>query len=123
MKRLIFIVALVALLAPIRQMAQNVDHEMGAVEQLLGLQVDPEGVTFQVFSGGCTRKEDFRIERFQSDPTQLLLIRVVPDTCEAFLPYGTAIQYSYESLGLDNGRKFIVLNPRAPVTVVKTSPP
>jgi len=121
MKPIIFILALVALLVPSGNLAQ--EPETGTVEELLGLQVGADGVTFQVFSGGCTTIEDFRIERFASDPIQLLLVRVVPDLCEAYLPYGTTIRYSYESLGLDNGQRFRVLNPMAPIQVVKASQP
>lgn len=121
MKQIIFILTLVALLVPSGNLAQ--EPETGTVEELFGLQVGPEGVTFQVFSGGCTTIEDFRIERFASDPIQLLLVRVVPDLCEAYLPYGTTIRYSYESLGLDTGQRFRVLNPMAPIQVVKGSQP
>jgi hypothetical protein len=95
----------------------------GVVEPVLGLQVGPEGITFQVYSGGCTEREHFRVERFGSDPVQLLLIRMTPDTCEAYIPYGTTVRYSYESLGLENDRRFIVLNPMSPVRVVKPAQP
>lgn len=98
-------------------------QDTGVVEQLYGMQVGPEGVMFQVFSGGCTTKEHFRIERFTADPVQILLIRVVPDLCEAFRPYGTTLTYSYESLGLENGQRFIVLNPKSPIKIVKQPQP
>lgn len=94
-------------------------EEPGAVESLLGLQVDARGVVFQVFSGGCTTKADFRLARFQSAPVQLLLIRMHPDRCEAVVPYGTRLRYSYERLGLEHGQRFVVLNPTAPVQVVQ----
>jgi hypothetical protein len=93
--------------------------ETGAVESLLGLHVDARGVVFQVFSGGCTTQADFRLARFQSAPVQLLLIRLHPDRCEAFVPYGTRLRYSYERLGLEQGQRFVVVNPLAPVQVVK----
>jgi hypothetical protein len=123
MKPIVFILAFFALLIPGGNSTQDTGQETGTVEQLLGLQVGPEGVIFQVFSGGCTTKDDFRIERFQADPVQLLLIRLEPDTCEAFIPYGTTIRYSYESLELENGQRFIVLNPMTPIKVVKESQP
>lgn len=121
MKRIVFILAFWAILVPGGHMAQ--EQEAGTVEELFGLQVGPEGITFQVFSGGCTSIEDFRIERFASNPVQLLLVRIEPDLCEAYIPYGTTIRYSYESLGLDNGQRFRVLNPIAPIQVVKASQP
>lgn len=120
--RLIVLLAFL-LLVPAAALSADAAQDTGVVEHLYGMQVGPEGVTFQVFSGGCTTKEHFRIERFTADPVQLLLIRVVPDLCEAFRPYGTTLTYSYESLGLENGQRFIVLNPQSPVKVVKQPQP
>lgn len=118
--RLIILATLLLfLIVPGAALSTDVAQDAGVVEQLYGLQVGPEGITFQVFSGGCTTKENFRIQRFTADPIQILLIRVVPDLCEAFRPYGTTLTYSYESLGLENGQSFIVLNPLSPIKVVK----
>ena len=119
MKPGLVLFALVALCIAATEVTHATAEEPGAVESLLGLQVDARGVVFQVFSGGCTTKADFRIARFQSDPVQLLLIRMHPDRCEAVVPYGTRLRYSYERLGLEHGQSFVVLNPTAPVQVVK----
>ena len=126
MTPLICLCALLALCVAGTELTQATPEETGAVEHLLGLQVDAEGVVFQVFSSGCTAKEDFRIERFQrhqSNTFQLILIREKQDPCDAVLPYGRTIRYSYEDLGLENGQIFFILNPTAPVKVVKSSRP
>ena len=124
MKSILFTLALSSLpifLAPSRSIATDVADWSGDVEQIYGMTADAEGITFQVFSGGCTNKEDFRVERFTSypdgSPTQLLLVRLRHDLCRANLPYGTTINFSYDDLHLTNGDRFVVLNPRSEMTV------
>jgi len=93
--------------------AQGVSEGPGRVEELLGLTSTPEGITFQVRTGGCTRPENFKIQRFGGRPTQILLIRTVPDFCEALVPFGTTFTVSYSQLRLNPGEGFVVLNPLA----------
>ena len=117
MKPLLVFCALVAFCVSGTALTHATAEEIGAVDHLLGMQVDAEGVVFQVFSSGCTSKEDFRIARFQryeSDPVQIILIRMQQDPCDQVIPYGTTIRYSYAELGLEKGRRFVVLNPLGP---------
>ena len=111
------VIAVVLLSVTPRAFGQAVPEGAGRVEELLGLTVDAEGVTFQVRSGGCTRPENFKIERFESGPVQLLVTRTVPDRCEAFFPYGTTFKVSYSHLRLAEGEEFVVLNPIATLQV------
>lgn len=92
----------------------------GSVEHVYGMIYEPEGLTFQVQSTGCTEQEHFRMVRYQTSPAavaELLLIRIIPDFCDACVPFGETIFFSYKELGLELGQTFSVLNPRAVNTV------
>ena len=82
------------------------EHE----EMLLGIRVDNAGIEFQVASGGCTDKENFRIEQKESLPVELKLIRTLEDLCEMNVPYGTFLRYTYKELGLNQHDRFHVAN-------------
>lgn len=87
-------------------------------EALLGLTVDEGGISFQVFSGGCTHKEDFQVQFLGNTRNNALnLVRMRPDFCKALVPYGTTIKFTYEELGLKKGAEFKVVNPLAAVRV------
>ena len=79
-------------------------------ETLKGFLVNGEGLTFQVESGGCTSKDDFELRQLETFPVQLELVRVNPDFCEAYLPYGTSLTYSWDELGMQDGSEFILRN-------------
>lgn len=80
-------------------------------EELLGIQYGPQGLTFQVKSSGCTSKEDFSYVVFERSPMGLVLTRETLDLCEAHVPFGTKITFSYAELGFSPGAVFKVLNP------------
>ena len=85
----------------------------GQAEPLLGLLYSGEGLEFQVQSTGCTEKSPFVVQRLSPEgqiSSQLLLIRVVPDYCDAYVPFGVRISYSYKELGLEEGEPFRLLN-------------
>ncbi|MEN8167252.1 MAG: hypothetical protein ABFR65_07215 [Pseudomonadota bacterium] len=86
----------------------------GLAEPLLGLTYSGDGLEFRVPSTGCTEKSHFVMQRLSPESqitSQLLLIRVVPDFCDAYVPFGTRIFYGYEELGLEEGDPFTILNP------------
>ncbi len=86
----------------------------GQAEPLFGLTYSGEGLKFQVPSTGCTDKSSFVMQRLSpgsQTTTQLLLIRVVPDFCDAYVPFGTRIFYAYEELKLEEDDSFTILNP------------
>jgi len=119
MKSLAFVVLGLLVSSGVASWAQGVSEGPGRIEEILGVTIDPGGVTFQVRTGGCTRPENFRVERFGSDPTQLLLIRTVEDRCEAFVPYGTTFKVSYQQLRLGDRETFVVINPIASARVIQ----
>lgn len=80
-------------------------------EAIMGFTTDSDGVTFQVMSGGCTRKSDFQVMLLEVQPAQVLLKRVKMDGCEAYLPFGTKVTFSYSELGLGEGQEFRIGNP------------
>ncbi|MCU7919699.1 MAG: hypothetical protein KZQ95_15270 [Candidatus Thiodiazotropha sp. (ex Epidulcina cf. delphinae)] len=110
---------------------QFVDSEFGGVlaaipvsispmpkpEPLLGVLFRKYGIVFQVASSGCTQKSDFRVEVMESFPLQLRLIRVQQDPCDAFVPLGERIHFSYRELGIVPGDELRVLNPLGTVVV------
>ena len=119
MKWLAAVVAGILMSSSLAGWAQGVSEGSGRIEELLGFTVDAGGVTFQVRTGGCTRPENFRVERFGGAPTQLLLIRTVEDRCEAFVPYGTTFKVSYQHLRLGDRESFVVINPSASARVIQ----
>jgi hypothetical protein len=97
--------------------AQGTSEEAYQVEEILGVRVGPRGIAFQVHSGGCTAKEDFDVRIMESFPLQLELVRMEPDLCEAYVPYGKTIRFSYRELRLGDGDQFIIVNPPAVIAV------
>lgn len=92
----------------------------GSAEPILGMTYGPNGLEFQVRSTGCTEKDDFVVQRLTSSgqtTSQLLLIRVVEDFCDAYVPFGVRISFSYKELGVEEDDMFTVLNPRSPYRV------
>lgn len=92
------------------------------LEQLLGVNVREDGITFQVRSNGCTEKQHFQFqveERLEPISSMLPAMehhhyitvnRQIPDGCEMFVPFGTEIFMSFEELNIFFG-KFHVSNP------------
>jgi len=81
------------------------------LEPLMGFLRDANGISFQVFSGGCTSKEDFSVKEKTADGiAALALYRLKPDYCSARYPYGVIITFTYQELGIGPGERFSVLN-------------
>ena len=117
----LFIATLILTLSAGSLLAGNPKHHQdegladidGAAEPLLGLTYAPEGIEFQVASTGCTEKAHFAMLRLSPEDqttSQLLLVRVVPDYCDAYVPFGVRLFYSYEELKLEEGDPFTILN-------------
>lgn len=87
------------------------------IEPLMGLLIRRNAIIFQVLSNGCTAKDDFQLAVLESTPLQLRLIRLREDPCDAYLPLGTHIRFSYQELGIQRGDKFRVVNPLATLEV------
>lgn len=91
-------------------------------EQLMGVSVDHNGITFQINSKGCTFRRDFDFhveERLEPMGPNLPALehhyyitakRLRPDVCDGDVPYGTRLFMSFEELGFQTG-KFHVTNP------------
>lgn len=81
------------------------------LETLFGLLQDQEGITVQVFSGGCTGKDNFQVSSAQvAGVIQISITRTTMDYCRAYFQYGTNLFFSYEELGVQRGQKFEVQN-------------
>ena len=79
-------------------------------ERLLGFQYGPNGITFQVRSGGCTGKNDFDVIVSSTHPKSIRLYRTNPRMCRAWMPFGTKIHYTFKEMGLSRGDWFEVEN-------------
>ena len=88
----------------------SIDSE---IEELLGLRVDARGLTFQVHSSGCTKKADFEVHIFEATPMRLVLVRIRADFCDALVPYGKRIRFSFPELGLSQGQRQLIAIARA----------
>ena len=93
-----------------------------AAEPLLGLLIRERGILFQVSSNGCTTKGDFQVDVLESFPLQLRLIRLQEDLCDAVLPLGTRILFSYRELKIQRGDQLQVVNPLGIVEVPAATP-
>lgn len=91
----------------------------GEVEGIFGYSVDMQGITFQVMSGGCTKKQDFQVQQLETFPVQLQLVRNKVDACEAYFPYGITVKFTWNELGFENGTQFTVSNPMKIIRVSK----
>lgn len=85
--------------------------ERPRLETLYDYSIGPTGISFRVYSGGCTSKRDFRLVTFGAAPTKVALYRAVGDFCLALLPRGVVIRYSMAELGASRGDGFLVVNP------------
>lgn len=81
------------------------------LEEIYGYKIDAVGVSFQVYSGGCTDKRSFQLVRQGKYDARLALYRIVSDHCLALLPGGVMIRYTYGELGLRRGSFLQVVNP------------
>lgn len=106
----------VAILISSQVFAKSMRFQMDSpqVESIFKYTIDKDGVTFQVYSGGCTCRKSFDfIKNFSADQNDvyLTLVRVSPDHCKANLPEGTVVWYSFEDLGIDSERNLHIENP------------
>jgi hypothetical protein len=88
-------------------MAAHIDIELS-----VSCSANAEGLTFGVYSNGCTGKESFSIARLssliQSDEVrQIILLRLRPDNCKNIRRL-TQVFYSYEELEIKAGQEFMV---------------
>lgn len=95
----------------------TINTPASTAESLLGLFIRQNAIVFQVSSSGCTTKDDFKVEVLESFPLQLRLIRFNEDPCDAFLPLGTKIRFTYREIGIRRGDQCRVINPLATVEV------
>jgi len=70
---------------------------------ILGYSLTSKGLTLQVESGGCLSKDNFEVRQLETFPIQISIVQVSIDFCEAYLPFGTSISYTYAELGLRSG--------------------
>jgi hypothetical protein len=81
----------------------------GKPEKLLGLRVDAEKgeLAVEVWSGGCTTRKDFRVDRAGED---LTVVRLRRDDCK-MVPERATVTFTYAELGLKPHQAFTVRNP------------
>lgn len=85
------------------------------VEPLLGAAVVNDKLLLRVRSGGCTSKRNFQVEINRGftgvPPFFVIIYRVMEDHCDAHLPDGIELTYSFAELGLDPGTDLFITNP------------
>lgn len=67
-------------------------------------------VTFNAQSGGCTSKNSFLFHISKANKKQIKKMKIVrfPDICEAFVPDGVNLNFSYHELGINKGDKVLL---------------
>ncbi len=85
---------------------------LAELEPLYAVQARPAGLTIQVASNGCTKKEDFAfyVERKPTGVT-LAFARKRLDPCKSFAMGKTELVFSWTELGLSETQPTFVLNP------------
>ena len=82
---------------------------------LYGAEVSPRGpeITINVYSGGCTRKEDFRfVVRDRGDNAYAVgFRREKQDHCKALVPDGYSMTWTFAELGLPRDASVRIINP------------
>ncbi len=87
-------------------------HTTPTLESLYGDFYNQSGVSIQVFSGGCTSKDSFAVQKQNSRGVALIYFyRIKPDLCKAFFRYGMILNFTYEDLGLQYRDRFKIMNP------------
>ncbi|MES2800980.1 MAG: hypothetical protein V4654_00680 [Bdellovibrionota bacterium] len=90
------------------------------LESLYGDFFNETGVYIQVFSGGCTNKNSFAIQKeYFRGVEQIYFYRFKPDLCKAYFKYGKFVNFSYEDLGLNRSDRFKIMNPRVTPRVLR----
>lgn len=74
--------------------------QAGEDEAVHGYLVEPEGLVVAVQSGGCTARGDFQPWVERTSPPTIHLTRVRPDHCEADMPYGEPLRFTWADLGV-----------------------
>lgn len=103
-----FLISLFASIATSVPVAQAADRSL---ERLFGVEISADEVAFKVASGGCVTKGHFRLVQREGRPPILELRRLGFDPCEAYLPFGEWIRYTYAELGLPPGTPLQIGNP------------
>ena len=83
----------------------------GAIDEpIYGVLVKPDGLDVRVSSGGCTSVEDFTAW-IEPGATELVhLVRTKPDHCEAYVPEGELLHFTWAQLGVTK-RSARLVNP------------
>lgn len=86
------------------------DERLGSV---FGASVEADAVTFLVRSSGCTDETyfDVDVDRVSSGSYAVSIDRIRVDTCEANLPGGVAVTYTFDELNIPDGSSVSVRNP------------
>lgn len=84
----------------------------GQIEPIHAAAIAQDQAVFWVSSNGCTRKDDLTVVvRRSGDASVITLRRIKEDRCEAILPQGVEMRWSFDELGLAPGARVTVENP------------
>lgn len=84
----------------------------GQIEPIHAAAIAQDQAVFWVSSNGCTRKDDLAVMvRRSGNASVITLRRIKEDRCEALLPQGVEMRWSFDELGLEPGARVTVENP------------
>ena len=76
-------------------------------DRQLSVREGDKTVLVNVWTGGCTKREDFRIRKESiGREVTVILQRITPDNCKGFFPEGTWLEFRKEELGNTNASSF-----------------
>jgi hypothetical protein len=88
------------------------DRYKAEVEVLHGITVEPETVSIDVRSSGCTDESDFKWvlkKNPKTDDVMVTVIRIVPDLCKAF-EHNVTLTFKRSEIGLSKVDTFSIRN-------------
>ena len=90
----------------------HVETQFG-LPSLLGADVQAETVSIRIDSGGCTNKDTIEAstDKDGRNEYEVAFDRLKDDNCEAYLPEGVRLTWTYDELGIPAGAYVRILNP------------
>ena len=80
------------------------------LEVLHGVSVEPDTLSIDVLSTGCTSNDDFKFDlRKRKSGIELAVIRVNPDPCDA-ISHNVTLTFKRAAIGLESVDSFAVRN-------------
>lgn len=97
--------SIVQTIANRKSLEDETEYFQPQLEVLMGVEITNDKLKIRVSSGGCTKKDSFIInviKGFTGIPPYLIEIyRILPDSCDGYMPEGDLLEYNLSELGIE----------------------